>query len=128
MTTGDRGIRTTDQATMEESPSSDQGPGTKDETTAVRSSAPYRLYNIGNHTPVDLLRFIEVIEQALGKTAAKKLLPMQPGDVPATFADVGALIRDVGFAPSTPIEVGVERFVAWFRDYYGAAGPGRGQG
>ncbi|MCX6841819.1 MAG: NAD-dependent epimerase [candidate division WOR-3 bacterium] len=83
-----------------------------------RSTAPYRLYNIGNHTPVDLFHFIEVIEQALGKKAVKNLLPMQPGDVPATFADVDALTRDVGFAPSTPIEVGVERFVAWCRDYY----------
>jgi UDP-glucuronate 4-epimerase len=82
------------------------------------STCPYKLYNIGNHTPVDLLRFIEVVEQALGKTAVKKLLPMQPGDVSATSADVDALIRDVGFAPSTPIEVGVERFVAWFRDYH----------
>jgi len=83
-------------------------------------TCPYKLYNIGNHIPVDLLRFIEVIERALGKTAVKKLLPMQPGDVPATFADVDALVRDVGFAPSTPIDVGVQRFVAWFRDYYNA--------
>jgi UDP-glucuronate 4-epimerase len=84
------------------------------------------VYNIGNHTPVDLLRFIEVIEQAIGKKAKKNLLPMQPGDAPATFADVDDLIRDVGFAPSTPIEVGVERFVAWYRDYYGVAGLGKG--
>ena len=111
--TGDRGLPTKDQATKD-------GVVTKDEATAVRISAPYRLYNIGNHTPVDLLRFIEVIEQALGKTAVKKLLPMQPGDVPATYADVDALIRDVGFVPSTPIEVGVERFIAWFRDYHRA--------
>ena len=104
-TTGDRVSGTKDQVT-------------KDEKTAVRSGAPYRLYNIGNHTPVDLLHFIEVIEQAVGKKAVKNLLPMQPGDVPATIADVDALMHDVGFAPSTPIEVGVERFVAWFRDYY----------
>jgi UDP-glucuronate 4-epimerase len=103
-----------------------QEPETTNQEPAVRSFAPYRVYNIGNHTPVDLLRFIEVIEQALGKTAVKNLLPMQPGDVPATSADVDALIRDVGFAPSTPIEVGVGRFVAWFRDYYGAAGQGQG--
>lgn len=82
------------------------------------SSPPYHLYNIGNHTPVDLLYFIEVIEQCIGKKAVRNLLPMQPGDVPATFADVDALTRDVGFQPSTPIEVGVERFVAWCRDYY----------
>jgi len=92
---------------------------TSDEKTAMRSAAPYRLYNIGNHTPVDLLHFIEVIEQALGKAAVKNLLPMQPGDVPATFADVDDLARDVGFAPGTPIEIGVERFVAWYRKYYG---------
>jgi UDP-glucuronate 4-epimerase len=79
---------------------------------------PCRLYNIGNHTPVDLLYFIQTIEQALGKKAAKNLLPMQPGDVRATYADVDDLMRDVGFAPSTPIEVGVAQFVAWFRQYY----------
>jgi len=93
---------------------------TSTSTFSSPSPCPYRLYNIGNHTPVDLLRFIEVIERALGKTAVKNLLPMQPGDVPATFADIDALSHDTGFAPSTPIEVGVERFVAWFRDYYGA--------
>jgi UDP-glucuronate 4-epimerase len=82
------------------------------------STCPYKLYNIGNHTPVDLIHFIETIEQALGKKAKKNLLPMQAGDVPVTFADVAALVRDVGFAPSTPIEVGVERFVEWFRGYY----------
>ncbi len=82
------------------------------------SSAPYRLYNIGNHQPVDLLRFIEVLEQALGKKAEKKLLPMQPGDVPATYADVGDLTRDVGFKPTTPIEVGIPRFVQWYREFY----------
>jgi UDP-glucuronate 4-epimerase len=82
------------------------------------SSAPYRLYNIGNHQPVDLLRFIEVLEQALGKKAEKKLLPMQPGDVPATYADIDDLARDVGFKPTTPIEVGIPRFVQWYREYY----------
>jgi UDP-glucuronate 4-epimerase len=80
-------------------------------------ACPYRLYNLGNHTPVDLLYFIEVLEKALGRKAVMNLLPMQPGDVLATFADVDALMHDVGFAPSTPIEVGVERFVAWFRSY-----------
>jgi UDP-glucuronate 4-epimerase len=82
------------------------------------SNAPYRVYNIGNNDPVELLRFIGLIEQHLGRTAEKILLPMQPGDVPDTFADVDALTRDVGYRPDTPIEVGVERFIGWFRDYY----------
>ncbi len=82
------------------------------------SSAPARLYNIGNHQPVELLRFIEVLEQALGKKAEKKLMPLQPGDVPATYADIEDLSRDVGFKPSTPIEVGIPRFVQWYRDFY----------
>ena len=83
------------------------------------SKAPYRLYNIGNHSPVELLRFIEVLEGLLGRKAEKRLLPMQPGDVVATYADVSDLARDVGFEPRTPIEVGLERFVAWYRAYYG---------
>jgi UDP-glucuronate 4-epimerase len=83
------------------------------------SKAPYRVYNIGNHQPVQLSRYIEVIEDALGRKATKNLLPLQPGDVPDTFADVEALVRDTGYQPSTPIEVGVARFVAWYRDYYG---------
>ena len=82
------------------------------------SKAPYRLYNIGNNNPVELLHFIDVIAKALGKTAQKRLLPMQPGDVPATFADVDDLKRDVGFQPATPIDDGVRRFVAWYREYY----------
>ena len=82
------------------------------------SKAPYRLYNIGNNNPVELLHFIDVIAKELGKTAQKRLLPMQPGDVPATFADVDDLKRDVGFQPATPIEDGVRRFVAWYREYY----------
>lgn len=83
------------------------------------SAAPYRLYNIGNHSPVGLLEFIRAIEKALGRTARLELLPMQPGDVPESFADVDDLERDVGFAPNTPVEVGIERFVAWYREYYG---------
>jgi UDP-glucuronate 4-epimerase len=83
------------------------------------SSAPYRLYNIGNQQPVELSRVIELLEECLGKKADQRMLPMQPGDVPATFADVEDLIRDVGFRPSTPIEVGIPRFVAWYREYYG---------
>lgn len=82
------------------------------------SSAPYRLYNIGNDQPVQLLRFIELLEQDLGRTVEKRLLPMQPGDVPDTWADVSALRRDVGYAPNTSIEDGVARFVAWYRGYY----------
>jgi UDP-glucuronate 4-epimerase len=84
------------------------------------SNAPYRIYNIGNHSPVELEHFIAVLEQALGRKAVRKLLPMQPGDVPATYADVADLQRDVGFAPSTPIEEGIRRFVGWYREYYRA--------
>ena len=83
------------------------------------STAPYRLYNIGNNNPVELLQFIGAIEDAIGRKAVLNLLPMQPGDVPATYADVDDLTRDVGFAPDTPIEVGVARFVEWYREYYG---------
>lgn len=82
------------------------------------SSAPYRLYNIGNNNPVDLLRFIEVLEDAIGKKAKKNLLPMQPGDVPATYADVDDLMREIGFKPATPIEEGIKRFADWYKSYY----------
>ncbi|MBL8849507.1 MAG: NAD-dependent epimerase [Planctomycetaceae bacterium] len=84
------------------------------------SNAPFRLYNIGNHSPVELLRLIEVLEACLGRKAEKNLLPMQPGDVPATCADVEDLTRDTGFQPSTSIEEGVRRFVEWYREYYRA--------
>ncbi len=83
------------------------------------SLAPYKIYNIGNHQPVELLYFIEVLEQCLGRQAEKRLLPIQAGDVPATYADVDDLMRDVGFRPATPIEEGIARFVAWYREYYG---------
>jgi len=86
----------------------------------ARSSAPYRVYNIGNHTPVELLRYIEVLEQCLGRKAECRLLPLQPGDVPDTWADVEALRQDVGYSPSTPIEVGVARFVEWYLNYHGS--------
>lgn len=79
---------------------------------------PYKLYNIGNSEPVELLRFIEILEGHLGRKAAKNLLGFQPGDVPATYADVSDLSRDVGFQPSTPLEEGVRRFVEWYREYY----------
>ncbi|HTT80895.1 MAG TPA: NAD-dependent epimerase [Stellaceae bacterium] len=90
-----------------------------DRPDPATSLAPYRLYNIGNHTPAALLRVIEILETCLGRKATMRLLPMQPGDVPATFADVNDLTRDVGFSPATPIEVGIERFVRWYRDFYG---------
>jgi UDP-glucuronate 4-epimerase len=83
------------------------------------SSAPYRLYDIGNHRPVELLHLIETLERELGRSATKRFVDIQPGDVPATFADVADLMRDVGFAPDTPIEEGVARFVAWYREFYG---------
>ncbi|MGE0278584.1 MAG: NAD-dependent epimerase [Nitrospiraceae bacterium] len=82
------------------------------------SLAPYRLYNIGNNNPVELMHFIEIIERCLGRTAEKNLLPLQPGDVPATYADVDDLMRDVGFKPATPIEQGITRFIEWYREYY----------
>ena len=88
------------------------------------SNAPYRIYNIGNNRPEQLLRLIEVIEHCVGKQAVKRLLPMQAGDVPATYADVRALGNDVGFAPSTPIETGVARFVEWYKSYYSPERPG----
>ena len=82
------------------------------------SRAPWRVYNIGNSQPVELLRYIEVIEQCLGRKATMELLPMQAGDVPDTAADVSDLERDCGYRPATPVEVGVERFVRWYREYY----------
>ena len=82
------------------------------------SPAPYRLYNIGNNSPVELDHFIATIEAALGRTATRNYLPMQPGDVPSTCADVDALQRAVGFAPATPLETGIARFIEWYRDYY----------
>lgn len=83
------------------------------------SAAPFRLYNIGNNQPVELLHLVSVLEQTLGRAAIKKMLPMQPGDVPETYADVDDLARDVGFRPATPIEEGVRRFVEWYRGFYG---------
>ena len=88
--------------------------------TPATSSAPYRVYNIGNHQPVELLRYIEVLEQCLGRKAERNLLPLQPGDVPDTYADVEALQRDTGYCPATPIETGIANFVEWYRGFYGA--------
>ena len=82
------------------------------------SMAPYRIYNIGNQEPVELMRYIEIIEECVGKKAEMNMLPLQPGDVPDTWADTEALSNDVGYAPSTPIEVGVKNFVDWYMDYY----------
>ena len=89
-----------------------------DGTNASESSAPYKIFNIGNNQPVKLMTFIQAIEQALGKEAVKHYLPMQDGDVPATFADIDDLQQAVAFKPSTAIEVGVQRFVDWYRSYY----------
>jgi UDP-glucuronate 4-epimerase len=82
------------------------------------SNAPYKIYNIGNERPVELTRYIEVLEACLGRKAQKKLLPLQPGDLPDTWADVAALTRDTGYAPRTDLETGVKRFVEWYLDYY----------
>jgi len=83
------------------------------------SRAPYRIYNIGNNQPVELMDVIATLERELGQTAVKNMLPMQPGDVPATYADIDDLARDVGFRPATPIAEGLRRFVAWYRQFYG---------
>ena len=90
------------------------------EPDAATSFAPYRLYNIGNNQPVELMKFIEVIEEKLGKKATKHLMPIQEGDVPETFADVDDLMHEVYFKPSTTLEVGVGKFVDWYLDYYNA--------
>jgi UDP-glucuronate 4-epimerase len=89
-----------------------------DDPDPATSRAPWRIYNIGNNQPVELMRYIEVIEECLGRKAEMNMLPMQPGDVPDTYADVSALTEDVGYTPDTPIEEGVKKFVDWYRDYY----------
>ena len=91
---------------------------TGDQPDPATSSAPFRIYNIGNNAPVDLSRYIEVLEDCLGKKAVKNMLPLQPGDVPDTFADVEDLVRDVGYKPATPVEVGIRKFVDWYLEYY----------
>ena len=95
-------------------PNPDWSGGEMDPATSL---APYRIYNVGNHTPVELRRLISILETELGLPAVQRFLDMQPGDVPATYADVDGLVRDVHFQPATPIEVGVRRFVTWFREY-----------
>lgn len=108
-------IRTSDH-TAESNPAWDS-----DAPDSSTSRAPYRLYNIGNNNPVELMHLIHTLENALGRTAEKNMMPIQPGDVPATYADVDSLVADVGFAPETSIESGVERFVAWYKDYFNIA-------
>jgi UDP-glucuronate 4-epimerase len=87
------------------------------------SSVPYRIYNIGNSNPVELMHMIDVLERRLGRTAEKRLLPLQPGDVPATWADVDDLTCAVGFTPATSIEDGIDRFVEWYTTFYCAGAP-----
>ena len=89
-----------------------------DDPDPSTSNCPYKIYNIGNNNKVELMRFIEVLEECLGKKAVKNFLPMQLGDVPVTYANVDDLVRDVGFKPDTPIEEGIKRFVEWYREYY----------
>jgi len=89
-----------------------------DAPDSATSTAPYRLYNIGNNQPVELLHYIEVLENCLGRKAEKNLLPLQPGDVPDTYADVTDLVTDVGYKPDTSVEQGIANFVAWYRDYF----------
>ncbi len=91
---------------------------TSDKPNPSTSCAPYKLYNIGNNQPVKLMTFINAIEDAVGKKAVKEYLPLQPGDVPATYADVNDLIRDTGFKPSTPIVDGINSFIKWYKEYY----------
>jgi UDP-glucuronate 4-epimerase len=106
-------VRVTDQIAMPDLNWSGNKPD------PATSNAPYRLYNIGNNNPVDLMHFIGCIEAALGRKAKMNFLPLQPGDVPKTYANVDALVAAVDFKPATPIEVGIERFVAWYRSFYG---------
>ncbi|WP_019572150.1 NAD-dependent epimerase/dehydratase family protein, partial [Thioalkalivibrio sp. ALD1] len=108
-------IRTLDRPAQ---PNPDWSGETPDSAT---SAAPYRLYNIGNHEPVELMRYIEVLEDCLGCKAEKNLLPLQPGDVPDTYADVEALRTDTGYEPTTSVEEGIARFVEWYLGYYRAA-------
>ena len=91
---------------------------TGDAPDSASSTAPYRLYNIGNNEPVELMHYIEVLEDCLGKKAEKNMLPLQPGDVPDTYADVNDLIDDTGYKPDMSVETGVANFVAWYKDYY----------
>ena len=104
--------RLVDRAPAPDSKKTNKTPETK------TNNAPWRVYNIGNNNPVELLEVVRLLEEALGVKAKRELLPMQPGDVPATYADVNDLVREVDFKPTTPIGEGIKRFVAWFRDYH----------
>lgn len=90
----------------------------KPNTNALANSPPYKVYNLGNNQPVNLIDFIEILESHLGVKAQKELLPLQPGDVPETYADIDDLVKDTGFKPSTPLDVGLEHFVKWYKSYY----------
>lgn len=92
-----------------------------DRPNPASSAAPYRLYNIGNNSPVDLVDFIGALEDCLGRKAKKNMLPLQPGDVPDTYADVDSLVEDIDYCPETPILEGIASFVSWYKDYYGFA-------
>jgi UDP-glucuronate 4-epimerase len=109
-----RGVVAANDHTAEPDPDWDS-----DQPDPASSNAPYRIYNIGNNKPVELTHYIEVLERELGRSVEKNLLPMQPGDVPDTWADASALQRDCGYSPDTPVEEGVRRFVQWYREYYG---------
>jgi len=89
-----------------------------DNPDPASSAAPWKIYNIGNNNPEELLHVVSLLEKEFGRTATKEMLPMQPGDVPATYADIDDLARDIGFRPSTTIEVGIKRFAKWYRDYH----------
>jgi UDP-glucuronate 4-epimerase len=91
-----------------------------DDPDPASSNAPYRIYNIGNHSPTVLTEMIGILEGCIGRQAILNMLPMQDGDLPATFADVDELSRDAGFAPSTPLDVGLTRFVQWYKEYHNA--------
>jgi UDP-glucuronate 4-epimerase len=105
---------------LERIPTKDAAWDSRAPDPATSGVAPYRIYNIGHEQPVVLGRFIELLEQCLGRKARMEMLPLQPGDVPDTEADVGDLVKDIGFRPGVPVEEGVARFVDWYRSYYGA--------
>ena len=106
--------------TLDRVPAPDPAWRSAEPDPATSGVAPYRLYNIGNEQPVELLRYIEVLEQCLGRKARMEMLPLQAGDVPDTEADVSDLVAGTGYRPSVTVEEGVSRFVAWYRDYYDA--------
>ena len=104
---------------MADSPAAPDPDWDSDKPDPASSNAPFRVFNIGNNSPVKLTAYIEAIEKVTGKQAIKELLPLQPGDVPDTYADVSELVAATGYKPETSVEQGVEAFVNWYRDYYG---------